>query len=64
VNPGLAFSRERWRVQHLHCLDESAPSSLDEARYVLASHSGHGPTCLQYLAADAYSHGAGDGDDV
>lgn len=64
MNVGVAFARELWRVKHLHCRDESAPSSIAEARYILSTHSGHGPACLQYLAADAYSHGAGDGDDI
>ncbi|MFG1794104.1 hypothetical protein [Nocardia sp. NPDC049149] len=54
------FKRERWRVQHLHCRDESAPGSLDEAHYVLSTHAGHGPACLQYLAAAAY---ASEGDE-
>ena len=42
---------DRWRCIHRFCNDETPFASLDEARYVLAQHAGHGPTCLQFLGA-------------
>lgn len=54
---------EQWRHFHRHCYTEGAFRSLTEAQFVLNSHSGHGPLCLQYLSASAYSFGSGDGSD-
>jgi hypothetical protein len=43
---------DRWQLIHRYCADEPGPiTSLDEARYVLSQHAGHGADCLQYLAA-------------
>ncbi|WP_043673534.1 hypothetical protein [Nocardia vulneris] len=57
MNAATIASRQRWDLQHRFCGDESAPASLDEARYVMTTHAAHGPACLQYLAAEAYSGG-------
>lgn len=54
---------EQWRHFHRSCFAEVGFRSLEQARFVANIHSGHGPTCLQYLAAAAYSFGAGDGAD-
>ncbi|UGT69871.1 hypothetical protein LTT66_06750 [Nocardia gipuzkoensis] len=51
---------EQWRYFHRNCFVEGAFRSLDQARFVLNTHSGHGPSCLQYLAASAYSSGLAD----
>ncbi|MEV6096946.1 hypothetical protein [Nocardia sp. NPDC051981] len=41
-----------WRTRHLFCTDEPASiESLDEARFVLTDHAGHGHTCKQFHAA-------------
>lgn len=41
-----------WDNLHRFCTDDPGEiKSLDEARYILTRHSGHGPECLQYLAA-------------
>lgn len=60
----IAQARELWSSRHQFCSDETAPASLTEARFVMTTHAGHGPRCLQYWAAVAYSGGAGDGEDV
>ncbi|MEU2106518.1 hypothetical protein [Nocardia sp. NPDC019255] len=53
---------EMWRHNHRHCHHDGTFRSLDEARFVSNVHSGHGPACLQYLAAHAYSSlGSEDG---
>lgn len=54
---------EQWRHFHRHCHSEGTFRSLDHARFVANVHGGHGPTCLQYLSAAAYSFGSGDGAD-
>lgn len=64
MNAALIYSRQQWHRQHLHCADEVEPRSIEEARYVITSHATHGPACLQYLVASAFSSGAGDDDDV
>ncbi|WP_406267393.1 hypothetical protein OH799_22250 [Nocardia sp. NBC_00881] len=52
---------DRWRAQHRDCTADIPPTSLEQARFVLKDHGGHGPCCLQYLTASAYySFGAGD----
>lgn len=43
-----------WQSRHSDCSTDTAPTSHASARYVLTSHAGHGPTCLQTLAAGAY----------
>jgi hypothetical protein len=40
-----------WRSRHRFCTMESAPMSVEEARFVLLEHSGHGGGCLQFAAA-------------
>ncbi|QIS21101.1 hypothetical protein [Nocardia terpenica] len=41
-----------WRLRHQFCEDEPPPiTDLNEARFVLGEHAGHGPDCLQYFAA-------------
>lgn len=57
MNAAVIRSRERWALQHQFCADEPRISSIDQARYVLAVHAGHGPTCMQTLAAGAYITG-------
>jgi hypothetical protein len=49
-----AYARELWTGRHRFCNDDPGPiATLDEARFVLTSHAGHGPDCLQYHAAMA-----------
>ncbi|MGO4614129.1 hypothetical protein AB4305_17175 [Nocardia sp. 2YAB30] len=49
---------EQWRHFHSKCWQDGFFRSFDHARFVLDIHSGHGPSCLQYLSASAYiSHG-------
>jgi hypothetical protein len=52
-----------WRIQHRDCTADVPPTSLEQARFVLGDHAGHGPRCLQCLAAAAYIFGSGDGAD-
>ncbi|WP_029899502.1 hypothetical protein [Nocardia brasiliensis] len=53
-----AFARERWADRHRFCGDDvDFPDGLDEARYILATHDGHGMSCLQTFNAHAYSLG-------
>jgi hypothetical protein len=40
-----------WRDRHRYCADTPSLDSLDEARYILGEHAGHGPGCSQFLAA-------------
>ncbi|AHH20746.1 hypothetical protein NONO_c59700 [Nocardia nova SH22a] len=40
-----------WRERHRFCGDTPSDMSLDEARFILNEHSGHGPACSQFLAA-------------
>jgi hypothetical protein len=43
---------DRWRSIHQNCADTPGPiTSLEQARYVLTLHAGHGGGCRQYLAA-------------
>jgi hypothetical protein len=43
---------DRWRNMHRFCNDEPGEIvGLDEARFVLNEHGGHGPTCRQFLCA-------------
>jgi hypothetical protein len=43
---------DRWRNIHQPCTDDPGPiNDLDEARFVLGEHAGHGGRCLQYLGA-------------
>ncbi|MEV5835557.1 hypothetical protein [Nocardia sp. NPDC052112] len=57
--------RELWIVGHADCAGhgEVRFGSIDEARFVPVTHSGHGPQCRQYLAAAAYSGGVNAQDD-
>ncbi|MGW5318733.1 hypothetical protein [Nocardia thailandica] len=48
---------DRWRADHADCAADSSISSLQQARFVLNQHGRCGPTCLQHLAATAYSTG-------
>jgi hypothetical protein len=44
--------KDLWQVGHRFCADDPGPiDSLDEARFILTTHSGHGSHCRQYLAA-------------
>lgn len=54
---------DQWRHTHRRCSGEGPFRSLEQARFVSNIHSGHGPACLQYLAAHAYSLGSEDGTD-
>ncbi|MGO4649993.1 hypothetical protein AB4305_34525, partial [Nocardia sp. 2YAB30] len=54
---------EMWRHFHRNCWHDGAFRSLEQAQFVTNVHSGHGPTCLQYLSASAYIFGSGDGAD-
>jgi hypothetical protein len=54
---------EMWRHLHRKCWQDSEFRSLDQAQFVINVHGGHGPSCLQWLAASAYSFGSGDGAD-
>lgn len=51
---------DQWRHTHRHCHHDGLFRSINEARFVSNVHSGHGPSCKQYLAAHAYSQGSGD----
>lgn len=42
----------RWRLQK--CGDHGRPESLEEARYLLAAHAGHGG-CERYLHSLSYA---------
>ncbi|WP_454199618.1 hypothetical protein [Nocardia sp. Marseille-Q1738] len=54
---------DQWRHFHRNCHHDGIFRSIEQARFVANVHSGHGPTCLQYLSASAYSQGSGDGAD-
>lgn len=44
------FGSDLWNERHRFCADTPPPiTGLDEARYVLSVHAGHG--CNQYFAA-------------
>ncbi|WP_188831287.1 hypothetical protein [Nocardia camponoti] len=65
--PGQPTSREaqrrierHWRREHADCAADSSISSLQQARFVLTAHAECAATCLQYLAATAYSTGLQD----
>ncbi|MBF6301566.1 hypothetical protein IU459_29100 [Nocardia amamiensis] len=50
--------RNRWAIQHADCgVAEPYITSIEQARFILATHAGHGARCLQYIAAMAYSFG-------
>lgn len=51
-----------WQHRHSDCSTDTRPTSYDSARFVLTAHAGHGPRCLQTLAAGAYLS-AGNADD-
>lgn len=54
---------EQWRHFHRNCRQDGTFRSLDQAQFVTNVHGGHGPSCLQYLAATAYIMGSSDGAD-
>jgi hypothetical protein len=44
--------RDLWRQRHRFCADSPEEIvDLDEARFVLGDHAGHGGSCLQFQAA-------------
>ncbi|MFJ4653821.1 hypothetical protein ACIP5Y_21350 [Nocardia sp. NPDC088792] len=45
--------KDLWGHRHRYCHDASLPMGLDEARFVLTAHAGHGHECLQFAAAMA-----------
>ncbi|WP_028478913.1 hypothetical protein [Nocardia sp. CNY236] len=47
-----------WRHQYNDCALETAPTSLEQARFVLCIHRGHGGECLQARTASAYIRSA------
>ncbi|MFI6215609.1 hypothetical protein ACIBCD_26760 [Nocardia brasiliensis] len=56
TDPRLIYAtRYRWDQQHRFCGDDTTFGSIEEARYIRSTHTGHGATCLQALAAAAYS---------
>lgn len=48
--------RNLWAMQHADCTAEPHITSLEEARFVLATHAGHSG-CAPFAAAHAYSFG-------
>lgn len=42
---------DRWLIQSQDCATDPGELPLDQARYVLGLHLGHGPHCWQYFAA-------------
>ncbi|MFI5782857.1 hypothetical protein [Nocardia sp. NPDC051570] len=48
---GSPGARESWAERFADCDRTPVFLSLEQARFVLTSHSGHGPYCLPYLAA-------------
>jgi len=49
-------------ARHSNCHADTPPNTYDAARYIATTHAGHGPRCLQALAAGAYLS-AGNSDD-
>jgi hypothetical protein len=43
--------KDIWNLRHQYCEDEVPIDDLDEARFVLTVHAGHGSHCRQYLTA-------------
>ncbi|MBF6296163.1 hypothetical protein IU459_01235 [Nocardia amamiensis] len=56
MNISLADA-DQWRMAHRNCAMDGSFRSLEQARFVANIHSGHGPSCKQYLSATAYSFG-------
>ncbi|MGO4613767.1 hypothetical protein AB4305_05555 [Nocardia sp. 2YAB30] len=54
---------EQWHHFHRNCYADGEFRTLAQAQFVVNVHSGHGPSCLQYLSATAYILGTGDGGD-
>ncbi|MGN2635777.1 hypothetical protein ACWEKT_19185 [Nocardia takedensis] len=57
--------RELWLIRSRDCGQDPAldPLPLDDerARFILATHAGHGAACRQYLAASAHCSGRAAG---
>jgi hypothetical protein len=51
-------TRDLWAAHYRDCGTELTDLDLDRARFILATHSGHGGRCLPYLAAMAFSLGS------
>jgi hypothetical protein len=51
------LDRNPWAIQHADCTIEPYLMSLEQARFILTTHVGHGGTCMEYLAAMACSFG-------
>lgn len=52
TNRPTTIQTDLWRDRHRFCTDIPDPiDDLDEARFVLDQHTGHGPGCPRYLTA-------------
>jgi hypothetical protein len=48
---GLTRDYDLWRALHRDCAADPGPPTVDQARFVLTLHAGHGGHCHQYLGA-------------
>ncbi|MGN2639332.1 hypothetical protein ACTD5D_24835 [Nocardia takedensis] len=46
-----------WSARHRDCHADPLDLDPDLARFLCATHAGHGPECRQYLAAAAFCYG-------